>query len=181
MHQLRFICPLHGTAQRDHRIALTVGGGNPGDQVRAARSGGDQRDPGLAGEAPYRCGHKRRVRFVAHGNDFDGGIEQGIKHFVDFCTRNTENLLHALRFQLAYDHIGAMRPLTCLFITVHGGSPVSFRRNGLQHQGCWGEGWPVKMRCRQAGRSSVCEFHRRSARRSPAGSRADARRPDDRR
>ena len=112
VHQLRFIRAFDRPAQGDHRVALAVGGGNAGDQIGTAGTGGHQRHPGFTGQPPYRCRHKRRIRFVTHGYDLDGGIQQGVKHFVDFRPRDPEHLLHALRFQLADNHIGAMRPLT---------------------------------------------------------------------
>ena len=112
VHQLGFIRPLHRPAQRHHRVAFAVGGSNAGDQVRAARPGSDQRHPGLAGQPPYRRRHKRRVRLVAHRDDLNGGVQQRVKDLVDFRPRDPEHLLHALRFQLADNQIGAVRPLT---------------------------------------------------------------------
>ena len=112
MHQLRFIRPLHRPAQRHYRVAFAVGGGDAGDQVGTARPGGDQRDPGLAGQTPDRRRHKRRVGLVAYRDNLNGGVQQGVKDLVDFRTRDPEHLLHALRFQLADNHIGAVRPLT---------------------------------------------------------------------
>ena len=49
---------------------------------------------------------------MAYRNDLNGGVQQGVKDLVDFRARNAEHLLHALRFQLADNHIGAVRPLT---------------------------------------------------------------------
>ena len=112
VHQFGFICPLHRPAQRHDRVAFAVGGGNAGDQVRTAGPGGHQRHPGLAGQTPYRRRHERRVRFVTHRNNLDGGVQQGVKDLVDFRPRDPEHLLHALRFQLADNQIGAVRPLT---------------------------------------------------------------------
>ena len=112
VHQFGFIRPLHRSAQRHHRVAFAVGGGNAGDQVGTARPGGNQRHPCLAGQTPYRRRHERRIRLVAYRDDFDGRIQQGVKDFVDFRSRDPEHLLHALRFQLADNHIGAVRPLT---------------------------------------------------------------------
>ena len=49
---------------------------------------------------------------MTHRDNLDGGVQQGVKDLVDFCARYAEHLLHTLRFQLADNHIGAVRPLT---------------------------------------------------------------------
>jgi hypothetical protein len=71
-----FIGAFHRAAQGHHRVAFAVGGGHTGDQVGAARAGGDQRHAGFTGNAPDGGGHKRGVGFVAYRNNANGGIQQ---------------------------------------------------------------------------------------------------------
>ena len=68
--------------------------------------------PRLAGQPSDRRCHKRRVCLVAHRDNLDGGVQQGVKNFVNLRPRDPEYLLHALSFQLSDNHIGAVRPLT---------------------------------------------------------------------
>ena len=56
---------------------------------------------------------------MAHRNGLNGGIEQRIKHLIDFCTGNAEHMLNALRFQLCHHQIGAVLP-NFAFRILHG-------------------------------------------------------------
>ena len=98
---LQAVGALHRPAEGHHCVPFRSGGGQPGDQVGAARPGGDQRHPGLAGQAADRRRHKGRVGLMAHHHRFNRWrVLQRIEHPVDLGARNAENVFDALRFQV---------------------------------------------------------------------------------
>ncbi|MNZ63559.1 hypothetical protein D3C78_817080 [compost metagenome] len=91
----------HRAAKSHYRIPFRGRRRQPGDQVGTARSGGHQRHPGLAGQAPDRRRHKCRVGFVTHHHRFyRRRILQRIKYPVNLGPRDAEYVFNPLRLQI---------------------------------------------------------------------------------
>ena len=180
MDQFCLIRPLNRATQRHHRIALAVRGSHPGNQIRTAWAGGDQRDARFTGQATDCRGHKGGISFVAHGNNPDGGVQQRIEDFIYFRAGDAEDLADALGLKLTDYHIRAVRPLAFVTLIVHM-KLLSFLPREWRRRDCQDANRPGEKRCRPGGQSAVCGSRRKSARRYRAGNPADGRRPDDRR
>ena len=81
-------------------IALGVGGGEPGHQVRAARARRHQHDAGLAGEAAQAAGDEGGVLLVAADHRLDLRIDQRVEHRIDLGAGDAEDILDALRLEV---------------------------------------------------------------------------------
>ena len=148
---LQAVGALHRPAEGHHCVPFRSGGGQPGDQVGAARPGGDQRHPGLAGQAADRRRHKGRVGLMAHHHRFNRWrVLQRIEHPVDLGARNAENVFDALRFQVFHHQVGAALPVIACFScamvpppkkTIAGISP---RRNESRDPNPLDRGWRAR-------------------------------------
>ena len=65
---------------RHQRGAVHVGVGHAGDQVGGAGTEGGQADARLAGEPAVHVGHEGAALFVAHADEANRRVDQGVHH-----------------------------------------------------------------------------------------------------
>lgn len=97
----------HRAAKGENRIALAVGGGEPGHEVGDAGAGGRDADAGLASHPADAAGDEGRILLMAADNRLDLRGHQRIEDGIDLRIRNAEDMRYAAIFKRANHEIGA--------------------------------------------------------------------------
>ena len=80
------------SADRDHRTAIQVSGGDPGERIGVARTSGHQRQRGLARGARHGVGGVHHRGFVTHVDDPHARASRFDQHLVEVVADQSEDL-----------------------------------------------------------------------------------------
>ena len=135
MGALEPVGPLHGTADRHHRVLLGGGGDQSGGQIRGAGARRHQCDARCSGEPADRGGHERRVLLVTADDQLRAAVSQSVVNGVDLGARHAEDESDAVGGE-GFDHALSGSHVVAQFIPPRcGGSGCPCRSCSVRRQG----------------------------------------------
>src|SRR4029077_17513826 len=99
MHVLQGFRDVNGAAKCHDGIAFRVRRRQSRDEIRDARAGGSDRDPGLARHTTDTACNERGILLVSANYGFDLGVDERIENSIDLGAWDSKDVADTLRFK----------------------------------------------------------------------------------